>query len=65
MKSPLNEIEESMKVVDLHPSLEEVVKVNGLDRTKLTVGLKMQDDRPDVSVREEIMRELVDRMEQR
>jgi hypothetical protein len=55
MKSPLKEIEESMKVVDLHPSLEEVVNANGLDRTKLTVGLKMQDDRPDVSAREEVM----------
>lgn len=44
-----------MKVVDLHPSLEEVVKANGLDRTKLTVGLKMRDDRPDVSAREEVM----------
>ena len=55
MKSPFNEIEESMKVVDLHPSLEEVVNAYGLDRTKLTVGLKMQDDRPDVSAREEVM----------
>jgi hypothetical protein len=44
-----------MKVVDLHPSLEEVVNANGLGRTKLTVGLKMQDDRPDVSAREEAM----------
>jgi len=55
MKSPVEEIEESMKMVDLHPSLEEVVNVNGLDRTKLTVGLKMQHDRPDLSAREEVM----------
>jgi hypothetical protein len=31
------------------------VNVNGLDRTKLTVGLKMQHDRPDLSAREEVM----------
>ena len=49
MKTPIKEIEESMKVVDLHPSLEEVVNANGLDRKKLTVGLKMKDDRPDLS----------------
>jgi len=55
MKSPVEEIEESMKMVDLHPSLEEVVNANGLDRTKLTVGLKMQHDRPDLSAREEVM----------
>jgi hypothetical protein len=55
MKPPFNEIEKSMRVVDLHPALEEVVNANRLDRTKLTVGLKMQDDRPDVSAREEVM----------
>ena len=55
MKTPVEEIEESMKVVDLHPSLEEVVTANGLRRTKLSVGLKMLNDRPDLSAREEVM----------
>jgi hypothetical protein len=55
MKTPLEEIEESMKAVDLHPSLEEVVNANGLDRTKLTVGLKVQDKRPDLSSRDEVV----------
>ncbi|MBI4661660.1 MAG: hypothetical protein HY735_22785 [Verrucomicrobia bacterium] len=55
MKTPLDDIEESMKVVDLHPSLEAVVKANGLDRTHLTVGLKVQGDRADFSNREEIL----------
>jgi hypothetical protein len=54
MKTPIQEIEESMGVVDLHPSLEEVVKANGLNRKKLTVGLKMLDDQPDLSAREEV-----------
>ncbi|MBM3837684.1 MAG: hypothetical protein FJ398_06925 [Verrucomicrobia bacterium] len=55
MKNPVHEIEESMKLVDLHPTLEEVVSANGLDRKKLTIGLKMQDDHPDLSAREEVM----------
>src|SRR5919108_4774812 len=54
MKTPIQELKESMKVVDLHPSLEEVVKANGLDRTRLSVGLKLQGDRPDLSAREEV-----------
>ena len=54
MKTHIKEIEESMKLVDLHPSLEEVVAAEGLDRKKLTVGLKLQGDRPDFSVREEV-----------
>ena len=55
MKTPIQEIEESMNWVDLHPSLEQVANVKGLDRRKLTVGLKLQGDRADLSAREEIM----------
>jgi hypothetical protein len=40
MKTPIPEAEESMKVVDLHPSLEEVVNASGLNRTKLSVALR-------------------------
>jgi hypothetical protein len=55
MKTATQEIEASMKVVDLHPTLEEVVNANGLDRTKLSVGLKVQNHRPDLSTREEVL----------
>ena len=55
MKTPIQEIEESLKVVDLHPSLEEVVEANGLNRTKLTVGLKLAGVRPDRSARDEVL----------
>jgi hypothetical protein len=54
MKTPIQEAKESMKVVELHPSLEEVVKAGGLNRTKLSVGLRVQNDRPDLSAREEV-----------
>lgn len=55
MKTPVQEIEEAMKVVDLHASLEQVVSENGLNRKKLTVGLKVQDNQPDLSAREEVL----------
>ncbi|MBM3835799.1 MAG: hypothetical protein FJ403_21525 [Verrucomicrobia bacterium] len=55
MKSKIQEIEESVSNIDLHPSLAEVVNQEGLDRTKLTVGLKLKENRPDLSVREEVM----------
>ena len=55
MKTPIDEVEDSMNVVELHPSLEEVVTANGLDRTKLSVGLKLRDAKPDFSHREEVM----------
>jgi hypothetical protein len=54
MKTPIQEAEESMKVADLHPSLEEVVNASGLNRTKLSVGLRVQNDRPDLSAREDV-----------
>ena len=60
MKSPVQVLEESMKVVDLHPSLEEVVNAHGLNRTKLTVGLKVLNERPDLSAREEQMKSAED-----
>lgn len=44
-----------MKVVDLHPTLEQVASAEGLDRKKLSVALKMHDDEPDLSAREEVM----------
>mgnify|MGYP001586641263 CR=1 FL=1 len=55
MKTPVQEIEEALKVVDLHPSLEETVKANGLNMAKLTVGLKLAGDKPDLSARDEVM----------
>ena len=55
MRTPIQEIEESMNVVDLHPSLEEVVTANGLKRTNLTVGLKVQGKQPDLAAREDIL----------
>ena len=54
MKTPIQEAKESMKVVELHPSLEEVVNAGGLNRTKLSVALRVQNDRPDLSAREEV-----------
>jgi hypothetical protein len=53
-KTPLQEIEESFKTLDLHPSLEEVVNAGGLDRAKLTVGLKLLNNKPDLSAREDV-----------
>lgn len=55
MKTPVEEVEQSLKVVDLHPSLEEVVTANGLNRKKLTVGLKVRDGQLDLSARDEVM----------
>ena len=49
MKTPNQELEASLKVVELHPSLAEVVSANGLNRSKLTVGLKLQNDQPNLS----------------
>ena len=54
MKTPIREVEESMKMVELHPSLEEVVNVNGLRRARLTVSLKLRGERPDLVAREEV-----------
>ncbi len=50
----LRDIERSMKEVDLHPTLAQVVEEHGLDRNKLTVALRVHNDRPDVTTREEI-----------
>lgn len=55
MKEEINEIEESLRTVELFPTLDEVVKVRGLDRAKLTVGLKLQGERMDQSAREEVL----------
>ena len=44
-----------MKRVDLHPSLEEVVKARGLDRTKLTVAWKRRENRSDLAGREDVL----------
>lgn len=44
-----------MNTGDLHPSLEQVVSASGLDRTKLSVGLRLRDDKVDFSRREEVM----------
>jgi hypothetical protein len=55
MNTPFDDAEESLKEVDLHPSLEQVVTANGLDRTKLSVGLRLRADKPDFSHCEEIM----------
>lgn len=56
MKTPEQEAEESMGVVNLLPSLEEVVRAGGLDPKKLSVGLKLSDNhRPDVSAREQVL----------
>lgn len=43
-----------MRVVELHPSLEEIVQASRLDRKKLTVGLKMVGNKTDVTAREEV-----------
>jgi hypothetical protein len=56
MKTPEQEAEESMQVVDLIPSLDEVVKAGGLDPKKLSVGLKTNDkDRADVLARDQVL----------
>jgi hypothetical protein len=55
MNTATKEIEASMKVLDLHPSLEEVVTANGLDRTRLSVGLTFQGNKLDLSARDEVM----------
>jgi len=43
-----------MRVVELHPSLEDALRPSGLDRKKLTVGLKVRDGKPDVTARDEV-----------
>jgi hypothetical protein len=57
MKTDFEEVKDSLNRVELHPSLEEIVNNRGLDRTKLSVGLKTQGDdtRLDVSAREEVI----------
>src|SRR5258706_3289583 len=55
MKEPLEEIEQSIKQVDLHPSLEEVVTANKLNQSKLTVALKLQGRLADISARDEVI----------
>ena len=44
-----------MEGVELSPALKEVVDANGLDRSKLAVGLKLKDEQPDLSVREDVL----------
>jgi len=58
MKTPVKEIEESLKIVDLpdlHPSLEEVAARDGLNRAKLTVALRLENDSPVIGNRHEIL----------
>jgi hypothetical protein len=55
MKTPVENVWESMRVVDLHPSLEEVVLADRLDRKKLSVALKMAGNKADVTAREEVI----------
>lgn len=55
MKLRSDELEESLKAVDLFPTLEEVVESGGLDRKHLTVGLKLQGEQMDLSTREDVL----------
>ena len=55
MKTPVQEIEEALKAVDLHPSLEEAVKASGLNLAKLDRRFEARDDKPDLSARDEVM----------
>jgi hypothetical protein len=57
MKTPLQEIKESLNLVDLHPSLAAALAGQGLDEHKLSVGIKVtgpNHDQPDFSRREEV-----------
>lgn len=55
MNKEIEEVEASMKLVVLHPSLEEVVKVNGLNPAHLNVGLAIEVDPHDVEAREQVL----------
>lgn len=55
MKTPSEESEEPVRPLDLHPSLEEVVKAHGLDRTKLIVAWKPRKNRSDLTGREDVL----------
>jgi hypothetical protein len=56
MNSKFEEAKNSLKSIDPHPSLEAVLKDTELDRTRLLVGLKVdENDRPDCSIREDVL----------
>ena len=55
MSDHINELEASLKTVELHPSLEEVVQASGLDASKLTVGLSLSEDQAEISDRTEVL----------
>src|SRR5207237_8346682 len=55
MKTPNQEDEESIKRMDLHPYLKEVVKAHELDRTKLIVAWKRRENRSDLTGREDVL----------
>ena len=54
-ENEIKEVEAALKAVDLHPWLQEVVKANGLKTKKLTVGLKIKDNKPDLADRSEVL----------
>ncbi|MCL5098585.1 MAG: hypothetical protein M1608_13860 [Candidatus Omnitrophica bacterium] len=51
----VREVQAVMDAIDLHPTLREVVRADGLNDRKLTVGLKMIRDKMDLAARDEVL----------